>query len=82
MCCFRLHFSDLMCYFFKRIKNLLQFTFEKNNLLCKKREKITCREEKSQPPWISNGPSLTNSGRLHVTKSPKKNNKNKISLLI
>ena len=28
-----------MCYFFKKIKNLLQFTFEKNNLLCKKREK-------------------------------------------
>ena len=37
-----------MC-FFKKIKNLLQFTFEKNNLLCKKREKITCCEEKSQP---------------------------------
>ena len=39
-----------MCYFFKKIKNLLQFTSEKNNLLCKKREKITCHEEKSQPP--------------------------------
>ena len=48
-----------MCYFFKKLKNLLQFTFEKNNLLCKKREKITCHEEKSQPPRISNGPSLS-----------------------
>ena len=61
MCCFRLHYSDFNVLFFQKIKNLLQFTFEKNNLLCKKREKITCHEEKSQPPpppWISNGPSL------------------------
>ena len=50
MCCSRLHFSDFNVLFFKKIKNLLQFTFEKNNLLCKKREKITCREENSQPP--------------------------------
>ena len=50
MCCFRLHFSDFNVLFFEKIKNLLQFTFEKNNLLRKKREKITCREEKSQPP--------------------------------
>ena len=49
MFCFRLHFSDFNMLF-KKIKNLLQFTFEKNNLFCKKREKITCREEKSQPP--------------------------------
>ena len=27
----------------------MQFTFEKNNLFCKNREKITCRREKSQP---------------------------------
>ena len=42
---------------------MLQFTFEKNSLLCKKREKITCGEEKSQPPppWISNGLSLIHS---------------------
>ena len=39
MCCFRLHFSDFIVLFFEKIKNLLQFTFEKNNLLCKKREK-------------------------------------------
>ena len=39
MCCFHLDFFILMCYFKKKIKNLLQFTFEKNNLLCKKREK-------------------------------------------
>ena len=36
---------------------MLQFSLEK--ITCAKREKkITCREEKSQPPWISNGPSL------------------------
>ena len=40
MCCFRLHFSDFNVLF-KKIKNLLQFNFEKNNLLCNKREKIT-----------------------------------------
>ena len=58
MCCFYLHFSDFIMLFFPK-KNLLQFTFEKNNLLCKKREKITCCEKKSQPPtWISNDPSL------------------------
>ena len=29
-----------MCYFFKKnLKNLLQFIFEKNNLLCKKEKK-------------------------------------------
>ena len=50
MCCFRLHFSDFNVFFSKKIKILLQFTFEKTNLLCKKREKITRREEKSQPP--------------------------------
>ena len=50
MCCFRLHFSDFNVLFKKKIKNVLQFAFEKNNLLCKKREKITCHEEKSQPP--------------------------------
>ena len=37
MCCFRLHFSDFNVLFFK--KNLLQVTFEKNNIFCKKREK-------------------------------------------
>ena len=47
--CVAFVFLMLMC-FFKKIKNLLQFAFEKNNLLCKNREKITCREEKSQPP--------------------------------
>ena len=48
-----------MCYFFKKIKNLLQYTFEKNNLLCKKREKNNLSRGKiPAPPWISNGPSL------------------------
>ena len=28
-----------MCYFFKKIKKLVAVYFEKNNLLCKKREK-------------------------------------------
>ena len=41
-----------MLFFFKKIKTLLQFTFEKNNLLCKKREKITCREEKIPVPPV------------------------------
>ena len=49
MYCFCLHFSDFSVLFFLK-KNLLQFTFEKNNLLCKKREKITCHEEKSKTP--------------------------------
>ena len=48
MCCFRLHFSDFNVLFLKKIKNVLQFAFEKNNLLRKKREKNN--EEKSQPP--------------------------------
>ena len=39
MCCFCFHFSDFNVFFQKKIKILLQFTFEKNNLLCKKREK-------------------------------------------
>ena len=54
-----------MSYFFEK-KNLLQFAFETNNLLCKKREKITCHEEKSQPPWISNGPSLREDALLSL----------------
>ena len=38
---------------------MLQFTFEKNNLLCKKREKNNLSRGKiPAPPWISNGPSL------------------------
>ena len=39
-----------MCYFFKKIKNLLQFTFEKNNLLCKKREKNNLSRGKIPAP--------------------------------
>ena len=35
MCCFRLHFSDFNVLFLQKNKKL---------------EKITCREEKSQPP--------------------------------
>ena len=43
MCCFRLHFSDFIAFFFlknrNKIEKLLQFTLEK----------ITCSEEKAQP---------------------------------
>ena len=50
MCCLLLHFSDFKCVIFsKKIKNLLQFTFEKNNL-CKKEKKITCCEKKIPAP--------------------------------
>ena len=38
-----------MCYFFKKIKNVLQFTFEKKITCAKREKKITCPEEKSQP---------------------------------
>ena len=62
MCCFRLHFSDFIVLYFQKIKNLLQFTFEKNNL-CKKREKNNLSRGKipapPPPPRISNGSSLT-----------------------
>ena len=61
MCCFRLHFSDFnVSKNVKKIKkNLLQFTFEKNNLLCKKREKNNLSRGKIPAPLrISNGPSL------------------------
>ena len=47
MCCFCLHFSDFIVLFFKKNKKL---TSEKNNLLCKKREKITCREKSQTLP--------------------------------
>ena len=50
MCCFRLHFSDFNVLFFQKIKNLLQFTFEKKTCCAKREKKITCREETSQPP--------------------------------
>ena len=58
MCCFRLHFSDFNVLFFQKIKKLVAVYFKKNNVLCKKREKITCHEKKSPPPGISNGPCL------------------------
>ena len=50
MCCFRLHFSDFNVFFQKKIKNLLQIAFEKITCCAKTEKKITCREEKSQPP--------------------------------
>ena len=50
MCCFRLHFSDFNVYFFKKIKNLLRFTFERNNLLCLKREKNNLSRGKIPAP--------------------------------
>ena len=56
MCCFSLHFSDLNVF----KKNLLQFTIEKNNLLCKKGYKNNLSRGKipNPPSRISNGPSL------------------------
>ena len=60
-CLHCLHCFDLHCYFFQKVKGLLQFTFEKNNLLCKKREKNNLSQGKipaPPPPRISNGPSL------------------------
>ena len=51
MCCSRLHFSDFIVLFCKKNKkNLLQFTFEKNNSLCKKREKKLVARKKPSPP--------------------------------
>ena len=39
-----------MCYFFKKIKKMLQYTFEKNNLFCKKREKNNLSRGKIPAP--------------------------------
>ena len=50
MCCFRLHFSDFNVFFPQKIKILLQFTFEKNNLLYKKREKNNLSRGKVPAP--------------------------------
>ena len=51
MCCFRLHFSDFNVLFFENIKKLVAVYFLKKITCCTKREKkITCHEEKSQPP--------------------------------
>ena len=44
-------------------KNMFQVTFENNNLLRKKGDKITCHEVKAPPPGISNGPSLKRGGQ-------------------
>ena len=58
MCCFCFHFSDFNV-FVKKIKNVLPFTFEKNNLLCKKRKENNLPQRKNlMPPWITTGPSL------------------------
>ena len=43
-------FSDFNVLFFKKIKNLLQFTYEINNLLSKKREKNNLSREKIPAP--------------------------------
>ena len=60
MCCFRLPFYDFNVGVLFLLKHLLQVTVEKITCFAKREKKITCREEKSQPPWIglSNGPSL------------------------
>ena len=60
MCCFCLHLADFNVLFFQKNKKILQFSFEKNNLLCKKREKKLVKSKNpSTSPRISNGPSLS-----------------------
>ena len=54
MCCFRLHLYDFNVLFFQKNKNLLQFTFEKNNFLCKKRVKNNLLRGKIPSPLGSN----------------------------
>ena len=39
-----------MCYLKKNVKNLLQLTFEKNNLLCKKKRKNNLSQGKMPAP--------------------------------
>ena len=55
MCCFRLHFSDFNMLLFQKL-------LKKITCYAKREKKITCHEQKSQPPppprRISNGPSL------------------------
>ena len=67
MCSFRFNFSDVNVLFFKKIKNCCSLPLKKNNLLCKNRKKITCHEEKSQPPWISNGPYIDSASKSDWT---------------
>ena len=51
MCCFRLHFSDFNVLFFqKKNKKLVAVYFEKNNLLCLKREKNNLSRGKIPAP--------------------------------
>ena len=52
MCCFHLHFSDfnVLIFYKKNLKNLLQFTFEKISYCAEREKKITCRQEKYNPP--------------------------------
>ena len=49
-----------MCYFFKKIKKILQFSFEKKIVVQKERNNNLSRGKIPAPPWISNGPSLNN----------------------
>ena len=59
MCCFRLHFSDFNVLFYpKNKKTCCSLLLIKITCCANREKKITCREEKSQPPWILNGPSL------------------------
>ena len=51
-----------MCYFFQKIKKIVQFSFEKKIVVQKERNNNLSRGKipAPPPPWISNGPSLNN----------------------
>ena len=77
MCCFCLHFSDFNVLF---KKNLLQFTFEKITCYAKREKKITCHEEKSQPPLPDIKWSAPKAHAIFYT-SQNSNNNNNLSLI-
>ena len=59
MCCFHLHFSDFDVLSFQ--KKLLQVTFEKNDLMCKKKRKSNLwRGKIPAPPGYQNSLFLAN----------------------
>ena len=60
MCCLRLHYFYFNVLFVqKKLKTCCGLLLKKITCCAKREKKLNCREEKSQPPWISNGPSLT-----------------------
>ena len=60
MCCLRLHYFYFNVLFVqKKLKTCCGLLLKKITCCAKREKKLNCREEKSQPPWISNGPSLS-----------------------